>query len=102
METIFYTNEEIEKAREMNLLTYLRLYEPENLVKVHGEVYCTRQHDSLKISNGKWIWWSRGFGGVSALDYLTKVKGISFSEAMGILMGVREKVCKNEPPMVLN
>lgn len=102
METIFYTNEEIEKAREMNLLTYLRLYEPENLVKVHGEVYCTRQHDSLKISNGKWMWWSRGFGGASALDYLTKVKGISFSEAMGILMGVREKVCKNEPPMVLN
>ena len=45
----------------MDLLTYLRLYEPENLVKVYGNVYCTRQHDSLKISNGKWMWWSRGF-----------------------------------------
>lgn len=74
----------------MDLLTYLRLYEPENLVKVHGEVYCTRQHDSLKISNGKWMWWSRGFGGVSALDYLTKVKGISFSDAMGILIGTKD------------
>ena len=97
METIFYTNEEIEKAREMNLLTYLRLYEPENLVKVHGEVYCTRQHDSLKISNGKWMWWSRGFGGASALDYLTKVKEISFSEAMGILLTLsvnhRYRIC---------
>ena len=92
METIFYTNEEIEKAREMDLLTYLRLYEPENLVKVHGEVYCTRQHDSLKISNGKWMWWSRGFGGASALDYLTKVKGIAFSDAMGILIGTKDKV----------
>lgn len=91
METIFYTNEEIEKTREMDLLTYLRLYEPENLVNVHGEVYCTRQHDSLKISNGKWMWWSRGFGGASALDYLTKVKGISFSGAMGILIGTKDK-----------
>lgn len=75
----------------MDLMTYLRLYEPENLVKVHGEVYCTRQHDSLKISNGKWMWWSRGFGGASALDYLTKVKGISFSDAMGILIGTKDK-----------
>lgn len=69
----------------MDLLTYLRLYEPENLVKVHGNVYCTREHDSLKISNGKWMWWSRNLGGASALDYLIKVKGISFTEAMGIL-----------------
>lgn len=37
----------------MDLLTYLRLYEPENLVKVHGNVYCTREHDSLKISTSK-------------------------------------------------
>ena len=33
----FYTNEEIEKAREMDLLTYLRNYEPFELVKVHGD-----------------------------------------------------------------
>ena len=69
----------------MDLLTYLRLYEPENRVKVHWNVYCTREHDSLKISNGKWMWWSRNIGGASALDYLIKVKGISFTEAMGIL-----------------
>ena len=75
MTAIYYSKEEIEKAREMDLLTYLRMYEPENLVRLHGNVYCTRQHDSLKISNGKWMWWSRGFGGSSALDYLTKVKG---------------------------
>lgn len=76
----------------MDLLTYLRLYEPENLVKVHGNVYCTREHDSLKISNGKWMWWSRNLGGASALDYLIKVKGISFTEAMGILSSEKETV----------
>lgn len=90
MTAIYYSKEEIEKTREMDLLTYLRLYEPENLVRLHGDVYCTRQHDSLKISNGKWMWWSRGFGGSSALDYLTKVKGISFSDAMEILIGTKE------------
>ena len=42
-------------------------------------------HDSLKISNGKWYWWSRGFGGHSALDYLIRVKGMTFIEAMKIL-----------------
>lgn len=46
--------------------------------RVAGNVYCTREHDSLKISNGKWYWWSRGIGGVSALDYLIKVKEYSF------------------------
>ncbi len=72
---MFFTKEEIEKARSIDLLTYLRNYEPEDLVHLYGNVYCTRQHDSLKISNGKWMWWSKGFGGTSALDYLIKVKG---------------------------
>ena len=52
---------------------------------VRGNTYCTREHDSLKISNGKWMWWSRGFGGNSALDYLIKVKGMQFMDAMKIL-----------------
>lgn len=76
----------------MDLLTYLRLFEPENLVRVHGNVYCTREHDSLKISNGKWMWWSRGYGGCSALDYLVKVKGLSFSNAMEVINGKKEDV----------
>ena len=73
----------IEQARQMDLLTYLRHYEPSNLRRVAGNVYCTREHDSLKISNGKWYWWSRGFGGVSALDYLIKVKDYSFYRLTG-------------------
>lgn len=78
----------IEQARQMDLLSYLRAYEPSNLVRVAGNVYCTREHDSLKISNGKWYWWSRGFGGVSALDYLIKVKDYGFVEAVEALTGV--------------
>ena len=83
----FYTEEQIEKARSIDLMTYLQTYEPTELVHVSGKTYCTRTHDSLKIngSNGKWYWWSRGFGGYSALDYLIKVKGLHFMEAMKIL-----------------
>ena len=63
--------EVVEKAREMDLLTYLKSYEPQDLVHFGGNTYCTREHDSLKISNGKWCWFSRGIGGYSALDYLS-------------------------------
>jgi len=79
------TPEEIEKARQMDLLTYLRCYEPHELVRVSGDTYCTREHDSLKISNGAWMWFSRGIGGWTALDYLVKVKGYEFVDAVRII-----------------
>jgi hypothetical protein len=75
--------EVIQEAKRMDLFTYLRNYEPQELVRFSGNVYCTRAHDSLKISNGKWCWHSRGIGGRSALDYLIKVNGMSFLEAVG-------------------
>ena len=77
----------IEQARQIDLLSYLQRYEPGNLKRVAGNVYCTKEHDSLKISNGKWYWWSRGFGGFSALDYLMKVREFSFVEAVQTLTG---------------
>ena len=79
----------ITEARRMDLLTYLRAYEPNELVRFSGNTYTTRTHDSLKISNGKWMWWSRGIGGNSALDYLVKVKGLSFLEAVETIMGCK-------------
>ena len=83
----YYTKEQIMKARQMDLLTYLQYYEPGELVRLPGNQYCTRQHDSLKISNGKWYWWSRGLGGRSALDYLVRVRVIPFTDAVSILLG---------------
>ena len=85
----YYTEEQIKQARTIDLQTYLQTYEPTELIHVRGDTYCTREHDSLKISNGKWMWWSRGFGGSSALDYLVKVKGLQFMEAMKILTDER-------------
>lgn len=74
----FIPRDQVAAAREMDLLTYLRKFEPQELVHKGGNVYSTRTHDSLKISNGKWCWWSRNIGGKNALDYLTKVEGVRF------------------------
>lgn len=37
----------VAQAKQMDLLTYLQHYEPNELVKVGGNTYCTRTHDSL-------------------------------------------------------
>lgn len=78
----YVTPEQIQRAKQMDLLTYLQLFEPYELVRFSGNVYTTRTHDSLKISNGKWCWWSRDIGGRSALDYLIKVRGMTLPEAV--------------------
>ncbi len=83
----YIPREVVEKAKEMDLLTYLKNYEPEELVHFSGDTYCTRTHDSLKISNGKWCWFSRGIGGKTALDYLIKVNGYTFTQAVERIMG---------------
>ncbi len=72
----------IERIKRIDLLTYLQEREPDELVRIAPAAFCTKSHDSLKISNGKWYWWSRGIGGKSALDYLIKVRGMSFLEAV--------------------
>jgi hypothetical protein len=79
--------EAVLRAKQIDLLSYLQACEPSNLVKVSHDTYCTKEHDSLKISHGKWCWWSRGIGEKSALDYLIKVKDYNFIEAVETLIG---------------
>ena len=62
-----------------------------------GGSYCTKEHDSLKISNGMWYWFSRSIGGRSALDYLIKVEGMAFTEAVEEIV----TQCTERPTMVL-
>ena len=75
------------EAKKMDLLTYLKNFEPYELVRLGENNYTTRTHDSLKISNGKWMWFSRGIGGTTALNYLIEVKGYSFIEAVETITG---------------
>ena len=72
-----YSDATLSKVRQVDLLSYLQQRDPGNLVKAGYDTYTTREHDSLKISNGQWFWFSRRFGGISALDYLVKVVELS-------------------------
>ena len=85
------TKEQIEQAKKWDLLSYLQAYDPHELKRCGPREYCTRAHDSLKISNGKWCWNSRGIGGRTALDYLIKVRGMDFVEAV-------ETLCSDRAP----
>ena len=86
----YYPPEVVAKAKEIDLLTYLKNFEPEELVHISRGEYATKTHDSLKISNGKWHWFSREIGGKTALEYLIQVKELSFMEAMQKLVGQGE------------
>lgn len=77
----------VEKAKEMDVLTYLQNYEPNELVKVGNGTYSTKTHDSIRISNGLWNWFSRGVGGKNAVSYLMKVKNYSFLDAIQTIIG---------------
>ena len=81
------TPEEVEYAKKVDLLTYLQSSDPGELVRVSANTYCTREHDSLKISNGKWYWFSRNIGGHTALQYLTKVKDMRYYDAVAEICG---------------
>lgn len=100
----YLSPDDILKAKQMDLLTYLQTYEPNELVRISPSTYCTREHDSLKISNGKWHWFSRGVGGKSALDYLIKVKDYSFVQAVETILGhsavLPPKVIQRKEPQI--
>ena len=78
------SEEQIRQARSVDLLDYLRTNEPNNVRKSMGSVneFYMVEHDSLKMSNGKWFRHSTQQGGVSALDFLIKVRGVHFVDAV--------------------
>lgn len=88
----YISPEQIKELQKIDLLTYLQNYEPNELVHEGGNNYCTRTHDSLKISNGLWNWFSRGIGGKNAIDYLIKVKNYTFIEAVQLLSSCNPKI----------
>ena len=82
----YATKAQIERARQPDLLTFLRQYKPDELIPTGPGTYKLRSHDSLKISNGKWCWWSHDkMGGVNALEYLIKVENMKFPDAVQLV-----------------
>jgi hypothetical protein len=81
------SEEQVRLAREIDLLSYLQAGEPHELLPPKNGEYRTVTHGSLVISNGKWVWNRGGFGGKTALDYLIKMRGMGFVEAVETILG---------------
>jgi hypothetical protein len=84
----YVSPEQIQAAKSVPLLDYLLSKEPDNVRKV-GKEYRLRDHDSLTVSNGKFHWHSQNIGGSNAIDYLVKVRGLDFVEAVQRITGER-------------
>ncbi len=72
----------IDEARAVDLLSFFMSICPDQVVRCGRNEFCLKEHDSLKMSNGKWFWWSRGIGGSNAIDYLMKAEGLDFVTAV--------------------
>ena len=98
----------LKKAREMDLLTYLRNFNPSELVKITNDTYSTKTHDSMRIDDKLWHRFSTNDGGSSALDYLIKVEGYKLQDAARIILNHQNitikplpKVEKNVPKQIV-
>jgi hypothetical protein len=97
------SKEQIARAKEIGIVDYILSHEPDNVKRV-GNEYRLRDHDSLTISNGKWCWHSREIGGTNVIDYLIKVRGYDFVDAVRHLTGEDYSVSqpraapKSKPP----
>jgi hypothetical protein len=85
----WYREEQVEAARSVTAMEYLQRHQPHRLKKssARNEWELT-DHDSFKINGAtsKWHWKSRDIGGISALNFLIRVDGMDFQEAVGLLL----------------
>jgi hypothetical protein len=80
------TREQIARAKEIGIEEYILRNEANNVRRI-GNAYYLKDHESLEISSGLWNWHSRGIGGRNVIDYLVKVRGYDFVDAVRHLAG---------------
>jgi len=94
------TKEQIERARQVDIVDYLLTYEADN-IRLVGSGYRLKDHESLAVTNGKWYWHSKGFGGRTALDFLINVRGYGFVESVCLLLNeqsLKQSITPNAKP----
>lgn len=85
----WFGEEQLEAVRSVTAMEYLQKHQPFRLKRssARNEWELT-DHDSFKINGitSKWHWKSRDIGGISALNFLIRVDGMEFREAVGMLL----------------
>ncbi len=82
------SDEQIERARSIDLVQFLHQYEPPGELKRIGQSWTLKSHDSMRISaDGRWNWFSQGKGGGDAIGNLQAVHDMSFQDTVRTLAG---------------
>ena len=89
-----YTQEQIDRANQVNLEQFLRS-QGEELVK-SGREYRWKNHDSLTIKGNKWFRHSQNKGGYP-VDFVMEFYNKTFPEAMQMLIGEEALEIATEP-----
>ena len=87
-EYVRYTAEQIEAARQTDMVDFLERHRGMSFTK-RGSFYFCKEHDSLNIESDrrKWHWNSQEVGGLNVIDWLSLVEGVEFREALDIIIG---------------
>ena len=87
------TKEQIVQAKEWDWLSCLQPYESHEMKRCGPHEYCTRTHDSLKISRGN----GAGTAGALGVGRLIKVREMDFVGAVEALSGYRAPPPQKRP-----
>lgn len=78
------------QIKKIDLLSYLKRYEPNTLIKDKNH-YRSIIHDGLVIYKNRWIWKDGKMSGISAIQYLVFVEKFDFYDALYLLFRCYEK-----------
>ncbi len=84
----------IERAKNTDMIALLESEEGFSFKSTYGErEFKCIEHNSLVVNGNRrrWYWNSRQVGGNNALDYLVKIRGMNFRDAVLHLVGDREQ-----------
>lgn len=84
----------IERAKNTDMIALLESEEGFSFRSTYGErEFKCIEHNSLVVNGNRrrWYWNSRQVGGNNAIDYLVKIRGMNFRDAVLHLVGDREQ-----------
>lgn len=84
----------IERAKNTDMIALLESEEGFSFKSTYGErEFKCIEHNSLVVNGNRrrWYWNSRQVGGNNAIDYLVKIRGMNFRDAILHLVGDREQ-----------
>lgn len=90
MEFKKFTPEQIDRAKNVDIIEFLKSYMGFDF-KQSGRYYQCKQHNSLVVYGDRrgFVWNSRNISGGDTIDFMRKVEGKSFPEAVEAIIGER-------------